>query len=143
MTKAADDQFGVHAAPDHLDCRRMLELVGTPGQIDRTHAATSDAPLDDVGANLLPEVGIHVGGVVDGAQRWRLEERASLCLGLEERFHFSTQLRLAGAQCVQQRRASVSRLIDREPEDLFHSGPTRHVGARSYCCTNRPRYRAW
>ena len=63
VAETADHELGVHAAADHLDGRRVLELVGAPAQVDRTHAAASQALLDQVGADLEAEVGIRIGGV--------------------------------------------------------------------------------
>ena len=70
VAEAADDQVGVHAAPDHLDRDRVLEIVGAPRQIDGTHAAAADQPFDVVMAELGTDVRIVI---VSGAERARGE----------------------------------------------------------------------
>ena len=69
VAEAADDQLRVHAAADHLDGDRVLEIAGAPGQIDRAHAAASDAALDHVGADLPADVRVVVFGVFERVER--------------------------------------------------------------------------
>ncbi len=69
VTEAANDEVRVHAAADHLDGDRMREIAGMVPEVDRAHAAASEAAVDHVRADRAADVRVVLvvfGRRVDG-----------------------------------------------------------------------------
>ena len=97
VTEAADDEVRVHAAADHLDGDRMREIAGMVPEVDRAHAAASEAAVDHVRADRAADMRVVLVVFcrrVDGRGR---DEQTRIRLGGEQRLDFRAQLRIAGA----------------------------------------------
>ena len=132
VPEPADDQLGVHPAPDHLHGDAPLELViGAAGEIDGPHPAVTDASIDTVRPERAADIGFRVfEGVLDDAkldERGLVDEGAGRGVGAEERLDFLAQLpslaqassRIADRASGHASRAAVSTSLTRRQSPPF------------------------
>ena len=123
VAESADDQLGIHAAPNHLDGDVPFEhLVGTAGEIDRAHAAAPDARFDEVRPYRAADVRFRRLRV-DAVEQRFLEECVCVRFRTQQRFDFGAQHRVAGTELVEQCRPRVGTFLQHSGKDLFHPQP--------------------